>query len=56
MIGTSSYGSSTPEVAARDHHGVHDLEDGVEVVDGGPRLDLRDDRRRPIAEERPGAS
>ena len=40
-----------PEVAARDHHGVHDLEDGVEVVDGGPRLDLRDDRRRLIAEE-----
>ena len=32
-------------VAAGDHHGVHDVEDPVELVDRPPGLDLGDDRR-----------
>ena len=51
-IGTSSYGQLHAEVAARDHHRVGHLADGVEVVDRGTRLDLGDDRRAVRAEQR----
>ena len=40
------------EVAAGDHHRVGGPRDVVEVVDGGPRLDLGDDRQRGRAGER----
>ena len=41
-----------PEIAAGDHHGIGRPRHVVEVVDGGPGLDLRDDRQRRGARQR----
>ena len=51
--GTSSSGSSTPEVAARDHDAVECQHDRLEVVDGLRLLELGDDGHPPA---RPGPS
>ena len=38
-----------PQIAARDHHAVHDVDDLRQVLDGLVGLDLRDDLHRPPA-------